>query len=77
MTASYYVLVTDELLDSDLDWESAGLHMTERGTLAEPGARWCRFTDDGAPPELNGKRVDLVIGFRDGRHVITRRTVVP
>ena len=61
MSARYYVLVRQELLDADTPWEDAGLHLVETGGFTEPGARWCLFEDDNAPEELNGKKVELTV----------------
>lgn len=61
MAARYYVLVAQELLDADPAprWEDAGLHLIEQGMLTAPGVRVCRFLDDSAPEELEGKTVML------------------
>lgn len=72
MSARYYVLVSQELLDNDPPWESTGLHLIEQGALTEPGFRWCLFDDDNAPEDLNGKKVELVLV----RGWITERLVV-
>jgi hypothetical protein len=86
MTASYWVLVADELLDSmDPSLLPDGLRLAE--PPAEAGdalgvypAHWHRFEDDNAPAELDGKRVELVLG-RQGREgaksVIIERRVLP
>lgn len=79
MSARYYVLVSQELLDSGAPWETAGLHLVEQGSFTEPGMRWCLFADDGAPEELNGKKVDLTleaVGGVPGSARITDRRVV-
>lgn len=73
MSARYWSLVADELLDSVPDFESAGLHLIERGGVEYPGMRWCRFLDDGAPAELEGKEITPVISLVEGKPVITDR----
>jgi hypothetical protein len=61
MAARYYVLVSQELLDADPAprWEDAGLHLIEQGILTGPGTRLCRFLDDGASEDMEGKSVEL------------------
>jgi hypothetical protein len=76
MSARYYVLVSQELLDADPApaWEDAGLHLIEQGALTQPGVRACRFLDDNAPEELEGKTVDVSFGVRNDTDgdVVTR-----
>lgn len=63
MAARYYVLVSRELLSAgdSVFWEEAGLHLLAWGDVNDPGPSWCLFDDDNAPPELNGKRVELMM----------------
>lgn len=77
MSARYYVLVAQDLLDAEppTAWEEAGLHLVETGGLTEPGMRWCQFDDDDAPEELNGMKVELTFARVDMRPVITDRQV--
>lgn len=76
MTASYWVLVSEKLLDSDPMFEEAGLHLAERGPLERPGMRWCKFTDDNADATLEGRQVNLAISLVDGKPVVTYREPV-
>jgi hypothetical protein len=56
----YWVLMSVDLVtDSAPMLEGAGLHLIEYGAQDSPGMRWCLFEDDGAPPDLDGKRVEL------------------
>lgn len=63
MTARYYVLIGQTLLDAvpSPRWEDAGLHLVEVGGFTEPGSRWCLFEDDNAPEGLNGKKVEITL----------------
>lgn len=72
MSARYYVSVSQELLDTDPPWHEVGLKLVEQGGFTEPGERWCLFEDDGAPEDLNGKKVMLALV----RGRITERRVV-
>lgn len=76
MSASYWMLVADELLDSETEWEGAGLHLIERGGVNFPGQRWCKFLDDNAPPELEGKEIEPVFSTIDGKPAVTDRRVL-
>lgn len=75
MAARYYVLVSEELLDSVPPWEALGLHLIEQGALQEPPMRWCVFDDDNAPAELTGKKVELHTELVDGVARISERRV--
>lgn len=74
MAARYYVLVS--WLDEQPLWEEAGLHLMAWGDVNDPGPSWCLLDDDNAPPDLNGKRVELTLtetgnGITVGRQVIS------
>jgi len=64
MSARYWVLITDELMDSDPQWPD-GLRVIEPGPHEQPhgtnppAARWWLMEDDGAPATLAGKHVEL------------------
>jgi hypothetical protein len=89
MSATYWVLASDELITTmDPSLLPDGLRL-EKGTAPEPArlgewysgsSHWYQFTDDGAPPGLDGKRVELILG-RQGREpaksVIIERRVLP
>jgi hypothetical protein len=75
MTATYWLLVSDELLESDPMFEEAGLHLTERGPTETPGMRWCQFRDDNADERFEGKKVNLAVSLVDGKPVVTYREV--
>lgn len=75
MSARFYVYVSQELLDADTPWESAGLHLVEVGGFTDPGMRWCLFDDDNAPEDLNGKKVELTFELVGTRPAITDRRV--
>ena len=80
VTATYWVQVADELLETmDPSLLPDGLRMTEPVIHAAYGTHWQQFEDDNAPDELDGKRVELVLG-RQGRMpakaVIIERRVI-
>lgn len=64
MAARYWVLISDELMDSGPQWPD-GLRVIEPGPYeqAPPGQppvmRWWLLEDDGAPASLAGKHVEL------------------
>lgn len=78
MPATYWVLISDELMNSEPRWESVGLdvlypadHMPEPG-----GMRWWKIRDKFAGSSLEGQRVELEFGRRDGESfIISRRQV--
>lgn len=86
MSATYWVLVADELLDSMRPFLLPdGIRLADP-IGPEPGdppgaysAHWHRFADDNAPGELEGRQVELVLGRR-GRNpaktVIIERRVL-
>ncbi len=75
MSARYYVLASDELMASSLQWPD-GLRPVEQepaGLGRYPGMHWWLFEDDGASPSLDGKRVEL--SFSQGGAAYGRRVV--
>ena len=75
MSAVYWVLASDELMDSDPLWP-AFLRPVEPGPYEHPGMRWWKFEDDEAPESLNGKRIELT-SWRDGDEVrVARRPAI-
>jgi len=86
MTARYWVLASDELIETmdpsllpdgirltgiRADWDPAA-HLLER-------SHWYLVTDDEAPNDLDGRQVELVLGRRGregARSVIIERRVV-
>ncbi len=65
MSARYWVLVADEVMDSVPQWPD-GLYVVypqplERPRSAQPYAQWWLFEDVGAPATLEGKRVELTL----------------
>jgi hypothetical protein len=58
MSVRYWVLVSDELMDSDPQWPE-GLRVVEAGPHDVAGMRWRKFEDDGAPASLEGRCVEL------------------
>lgn len=87
MTARYWVLVSDELvlaIDPSLLPDGLRLsgHPAGSGTCIvtpPPGTHWHQFEDDNAPDELDGKRVELVLGRRGrtpAKAVIIERRVI-
>lgn len=76
MAATYWVLVADELMQSQPDWASSGLEPIEKGGYDSPGMRWWKFRDRAADPDLEGKRVELWFASVDGSPVITERRLM-
>lgn len=72
MSARYWVLCDDELMDSGPQWPD-GLRPVEPAyRLApppSPGMRWWLFEDDGAPATLEGKCAGLMF-VRSGNGVM-------
>jgi hypothetical protein len=76
MSAQYWVLVSDELMKTGPSWP-AGLRPV-KGDCRPPGelhARWWLFEDDGAPPELDGHKVELTFRLEDGEPALAGREV--
>jgi hypothetical protein len=75
MPATYWVLISDELMNSEPRWESVGLdvlypadHMPEPG-----GMRWWKIRDKFAGSSLEGQRVELEFGIHDGQALVVSR----
>ena len=64
MSAEYWVLISDKLMDDCVRWP-AGMRpvRADRNHPPEPGMRWWLIEDDDAPAELDGRNVELT--FRD------------
>ena len=84
MSAAYWVPVSDELLrDMDPSLLPDGLRLADLGvtTRGVPGGGTeALFEDDNAPPELGGKRVELILGRRGregAKAVIIERKGLP
>ena len=60
MSVRYWVLVSDDLMDSDPQWPD-GLRPVKPDDGVPPDAcsRWWLLEDDRAPATLEGKRVEL------------------
>jgi len=78
MSAMYWVLVSDELMEKKPPWPP-GLRPVQAYDRhpGNPAMRWWLFEDDDAPPELDGKDIDLVFRDEDGKPVLDSRTVIP
>lgn len=76
MSATYWVLCSDELMDMDPDWASVGLESVEKGGYDRPGMRWWKFRDENADTSLEGKQIELSVGSEDGRPVILERRLI-
>lgn len=77
MSATYWVLVSDELMKTKPPWP-AGLRPVQSDDRHpdNPGMRWWLFEDDDAPPELDRKDVNLVFRDEDGKPVLAERRVI-
>ena len=80
MGVRYHLLMSDEMMETrQIPWPE-GLRPVERGDSAFPGAHWHLFEDDGAPEELDGRRVELTLarrGRETGIVVIVKREALP
>lgn len=76
MAATYWVLISDELIAETPDWGSVGLDVIERAREPKPspGMGWWMVWDEFAPAELEMECVDLEFGLRDGKPYIRKRT---
>lgn len=74
MSARYWVLVADELMDSDPQWPD-GFRPVKAATDGPPQGdmRWWLFEDDGAPATLEGKRVELTFTRSGNKTMIGSR----
>lgn len=83
MSAKYWVPVSDELLrdmDPSLLPEGLRLEGPVATTRIRDGKTEALFEDDNAPPELDGKRVELILarrGREGAKAVIAERRVLP
>ena len=79
MSAAYWVRVSDELLAGlDPSYLPDGLRLADLGIRlrSEPGSSEVLFEDDNAPPELDGKRVELILRREGSQTVIAERRVL-
>lgn len=88
MTARYQVIIADPILEDPEIWAKAeGLALVSVDGPWAPadgspshGAKLCTIEDDGAPPELDGKLVDLTltrdISGPDPRVLVDTRVVI-
>jgi hypothetical protein len=60
VSVRYWVLISDELMDSDPQWPE-GLRpvRADDGVPPDSYSRWWLLEDDGAPATLEGRRVEL------------------
>jgi hypothetical protein len=79
MSATYWVLISDELMEAGLRWPD-GMRITgepEQDRPWNPGAQWYLVKDDHAPAELNGHRVELTLRMEGRTPVVAGREVLP
>jgi hypothetical protein len=89
VSAAYWVLIADELMTAGMvlppGLRLAGPPVLPTGPVLPvqpqpvvqlPGAHWHLFEDDGAPPELNGRRIELILRLEAGHPVLAERRVV-
>jgi hypothetical protein len=75
VSARYWVMVGDDLIDAQPQWP-AMLRPVRRGGTIWPGLRWWLFEDDDAPENLDGKEVDLTFGTVYGVGLVVERRVI-
>jgi hypothetical protein len=75
MSATYWVLISDDLVEEVPDWGVAGLDLIKPDDGLPPpgGARWWQVRDELADPALEGRRVELIFESRDGEPRISDR----
>jgi len=63
VSARYWVLASDELMNSDPQWPEGlrPVRMAEEPPPG-PGMNWWLFEDDTASPSLEGQKVELSFG---------------
>lgn len=79
MNAQYWVLISDELMDAGLTWPD-GMRVTGPPVPDQhwnPHMHWYQVTDDNAPPELQGRRVELSFRLEGRVPVVAGREVLP
>lgn len=87
MSATYWVLISDELVASPGFRFPAGLRFTGPEWLQAlgmypadperfPGMTWRKVEDDDAPEDLEGRRVELICRLEDGEPVVSERKVL-
>lgn len=81
MTARYWVQASDELMSTrQIPWPEGLRPVGGPGVSEFRGSRWHLFEDDGAPEDLEGKKVELTLarrGRETGITVIVERKVLP
>jgi hypothetical protein len=77
MSARYRILIADPLLQLDPVWP-AGCRLVTQLEPGPAGTHWHLFEDPDAPPELEGREVDLTLARSgdDGAPLITARRVI-
>jgi hypothetical protein len=89
MTALYWVLISDELMEKSSDFElPEEMRFTRRAPVpplppyaqgTPAAAHWHQVEDTSAGPELEGRQVELVLGRRgrkDPKTVIIERRLL-
>jgi hypothetical protein len=86
MSATYWVLISDELFASrDTIWPPGmrpvlplDLREPARDTPSWelPAMHWQQFTDDGADQELEGRKVSVVVRAEGGVPYISERRII-
>lgn len=84
MSATYWVLISDELFTSEDTIWPPGVRPVLPPDLRQPACRpgplppmhWQQFTDDSADPELDGRKVSIVVRAEDGRPYISERRII-
>jgi len=74
MSASCWVLISDELTAAGITWPD-GMRPVRADDRTPPhyGTRWWLIEDDGAPPELDGRRVELTFRMEGDVPVVASR----
>lgn len=73
MSVRYYVLASDELMDSGPAWPPVLRPVERAGYAAPAGMHWWLFEDDEGPAELDSSFVELTFARVNGEAVITDR----
>lgn len=71
----YRVLIADPLLSMGMVWPP-GVRLVRQLEAGTAGTHYWLLEDEGAPPELEGREVELVLARVDGEPVVRERRPV-
>jgi hypothetical protein len=80
MSATYWVEISDELMDAGITWPDGMGLADPQPPPARPsihGMQWYQVRDDHAPAGLNGQRVWLILRLEGRTPVVAGRELLP